>query len=602
MSLCFVWVTQKGIDKHFRLFYIRFFRSKTIKNKHRFALKGPDRVSEVARMKPRPTYEELEMRVKELERKLSGRLSFEYLVKYISTSFVNLPVARIDQGISRAIRLLAEFIGASRSAIFIVSDDVKTFENTHSWDDAEPDNDDHRDEPIPFEQFGFFWEQLCRSEFVIINRGEDIPRKAIAEREWYEKHGFRSLLFIPMILEKRIYGLLSFSGPPHEIKHWPEDFIVLIRLIADRFMNLLNRKRVEIALSRSKKLAEALLNATSDSATLITTSGVILAANSSFLQRMGKRAGELIGRSMYDFVSPGISQSRKVQIERVIRDGLPVIFEDEENENMYYNVIYPVFDSSGLVDKLAFYSHDITGIKCAENSIRSLTNELIIAQEKERQRIASDLHDNVAQELASLRIHCEALFDQIPGMSVHARDVISGFSKTIKSSIETVRDLAYELQPPGFERMGLVRTLYRYCEDFSQKIGIRVDFISGGMNTLRLDFNMENTLHRLVREALANVKEHSGASKVVVRLVATYPIIMLRIEDNGKGFDVSTLRALYNDNRNMGLKNMEGRVRLQNGKLRILSKPGKGTRVIVELPFAQSSLAPVQQHAHCADS
>ncbi len=217
-------------------------------------------------MQRKPTYSELEERVKELERKLNGRLSFEYLVKFISTSFVNLPLDRIDEAINRAIRLLGEFIGASKSAIYLVSDDVKTFVNTHAWNDEDPERQGRSEPPIPFQRFGYFWEQLCRSEFVIINRAGDIPAQAVLEQEWYEGNGFRSLLFIPMILDRRIYGLLSFSGPPHEIRLWPEEFIILIRLIADRFMNLLNRKNVEMALVQSKKLTESLLNATGDSA------------------------------------------------------------------------------------------------------------------------------------------------------------------------------------------------------------------------------------------------------------------------------------------------------------------------------------------------
>ncbi len=546
-------------------------------------------------MKPRPTYKELETRVKELERKLNGRLSFEYLIKYISTSFVNLPVDQIDPAINRAIRLLGEFIGASRSAIFTVSDDVKTFENTHVWSDEEPDGQGQLRAPIPFERFGYFWEQLCRKEFVIINRCDDIPAQATAEREWYESNGFRSLLFIPMILGKRIFGLLSFSGPPHEIKNWPEEFIILIRLIADRFMNLLNRKNVEFALLNSKRLTESLLDATTDSAMLITAQGTILTANASFCRMLGRKPSEIAGASLFHLTPQELVNNRKAQIERVIEEKTRISFEDETEDRCYHHVFYPVFNSSGNVDKLAYYCHDVTQVKRVEKSIRHLTNELIKGQENERQKIANDLHDNVAQELASLRIHCDALFEQIPGMSPHAKDVVSGFSRTIKNSIETVRELAYELQPPGFDRQGLVKTLYNYGEEFSQKTGIRVDFFSAGMNSLRLDFNTENTFHRIVREALNNVRDHSGADKVVIRLVASYPTVMLRIEDNGKGFDVTAFKNRGNGNKPKGLKNMEGRVRLQNGKLRILSKPGAGTRILAEIPFSKDIHSPTVQ-------
>lgn len=538
-------------------------------------------------MQRKPTYSELEERVKELERKLNGRLSFEYLVKFISTSFVNLPLDRIDEAINRAIRLLGEFIGASKSAIYLVSDDVKTFVNTHAWNDEAPERQGRSEPPIPFQRFGYFWEQLCRSEFVIINRAGDIPAQAVLEQEWYEGNGFRSLLFIPMILDRRIYGLLSFSGPPHEIRLWPEEFIILIRLIADRFMNLLNRKNVEMALVQSKKLTESLLNATGDSAMLITPTAVILAVNDAYCQMTGKKVSELIGRNLLSLTPKDLVHQRKTQIERAVVEKKQVGFDEESGERSLRHVVYPVFNGSGAVDKLACYTHDLTGIRRVERSIRGLTHELIRSQENERLKIASSLHDHVAQELASLRIHCDALFEQIPGMPPHARDLVSGFSKTIKSSITTVRDLAYELQPPGFDGQSLVTSLYRYCEEFSRKHGIRVDFFTGGMDTLTVDFNTENTVHRIVQEALANIKAHAGAGRAVVRLVASFPIIMLRIEDDGKGFDVTSLKTRKNGNRPMGLISMEGRVRLQNGKLRVRSKPGMGTRILAELPFQQ---------------
>jgi signal transduction histidine kinase len=543
-------------------------------------------------MTTRPTYEELESRVRELERKLSGRLSFEYLIKYISTSFINLSVDKIDAGINRALRLLSEFIEASMGAIYTVSPEASMFDRAHFLSEtSSSEGGSNPDEKIPFERFGYFREQLCRSEFVIVNQLDDIPQKAALEREWYEKSGHRSLLIIPMILENRIYGLLSFSGPPRTTKHWPEEFIVLIRLIADRFMNLLNRKKYELALIRSKKMVESLLNATSDSAMLIGLRGTVLAINTSFSARLGKDPSTLTGLNIHENFPQGLPKNLKTHLESVIRDGQPAHFEDEHGERTYYNVVYPVMGSKNTVEKLAYYSHDISNIRRSEYDIRTLTNELIKSQEKERLKIAAGLHDNVAQELASLRIHCDALFDEIPEMPSKARGMLSGFSKTIKNSIETVREMAYELQPPGFDNKGLVETLYRYCEEFSHKNGIQVDFYTGGMNTIRLDFTTENNIHRLVQEALNNVRLHSGASQVVIRLVATSPNIILRIEDNGKGFDLSNVKAKNQGRKKVGLKAMEGRVKLMDGTMKVLSRQDKGTRIVVEIPFNQDTAA-----------
>jgi two-component system NarL family sensor kinase len=116
------------------------------------------------------------------------------------------------------------------------------------------------------------------------------------------------------------------------------------------------------------------------------------------------------------------------------------------------------------------------------------------------------------------------------------------------------------------------------------------------MDDLKLDFDTEINLYRLIQEALTNVKKHADASRATVRLVATHPNIILRIEDDGKGFDVEghLLRAL--DEKRMGLQGMEERGNLLNGKLRIQSRLGEGTRISVEVPYKEKRVGSEKKH------
>jgi PAS domain S-box-containing protein len=227
---------------------------------------------------------------------------------------------------------------------------------------------------------------------------------------------------------------------------------------------------------------------------------------------------------------------------------------------------------------------DITERIQAEEKIRALTQQLIKAQENERNRIAGYLHDKVAQDLSGLKIGLETLYDsrQEPPSPIKAK--IYELSKILQESITAVRDLSYDLRPPGMDQLGLVRTVCQYCEDFSEKNNVEVDLYTGGMKDLKLDFDTEINLYRLIQEGLNNIKKHAQAEKVAIRLVASSPNILLRIEDNGSGFDVKRRLSRSLKEKRMGLSSMEERVSLLGGSMKISSRPSKGTKIFIEVP------------------
>ncbi len=226
---------------------------------------------------------------------------------------------------------------------------------------------------------------------------------------------------------------------------------------------------------------------------------------------------------------------------------------------------------------------DITRRKRADEHIHTLTQELIKAQEGERQRIARDLHDHVAQNLGALKITCETLFMNQLENPEQMKKSIRNFSGVLSESISSVRDIAYNLRPPNLDQMGLIRTIAQYCEDFSEKSDLEVDFFSAGMEHVSLDFDMEINLYRLIQEALNNVKKHSGAGKVIIRIVASSPDIIVRIEDNGRGFEVEKRMNESIHEKRMGLKSMEERVRLLGGDMTIKSRPNEGTKILIKV-------------------
>ena len=181
---------------------------------------------------------------------------------------------------------------------------------------------------------------------------------------------------------------------------------------------------------------------------------------------------------------------------------------------------------------------DISDQKQANDQVRILSQQLIKAQEDERRMISRELHDRVAQDLSTLLIGLDTLFDQHPNVIPEARKKALAFSEILKGTIGAVRDLSYDLLLPGLDDMGLIPALSMYCEEFAEKNSLKVDFQATGMSALRLDFDTEMNLYRLIQEGLNNIRRHAAAGQAFVKLVGTYPNIILRIEDDGKGFDV----------------------------------------------------------------
>ncbi len=237
-------------------------------------------------------------------------------------------------------------------------------------------------------------------------------------------------------------------------------------------------------------------------------------------------------------------------------------------------------------------AHDITDKKQTEIRIQTLTHDLIKAQENERERIARDLHDRVAQDLSTSRIICETLFDNHPDVPDETLSKVARLSSMLQKTIRNIRDIAYDLRPPILDQLGLVRAVFRHCEEFSETEGIPIDFHSVGVDKLNLGLDMEINLYRLIQEALNNIRKHAKATRIRINMVTSFPNLLLRITDNGKGFDMEKHKTAEVNRKRMGLRSMEERVSLLHGNLDIQSKPGSGTRVLIEVPFSDKKPDP----------
>lgn len=234
-----------------------------------------------------------------------------------------------------------------------------------------------------------------------------------------------------------------------------------------------------------------------------------------------------------------------------------------------------------LIDAVADLLGQIIRSRRAGEQLRRLSGELMKARESERQRIARELHDKTAQDLSLLKIGLGQLLHGPDPLPEALAAQVRRLSDMAAGIIGEVRGLSYALMPPELEQLGLPAAAARLCARFREEQGVEVEFSCEAVDALDIDFETQINLYRIIQEALANVRRHAGARRVRVVLVATHPTLLLRVEDDGAGFDPQAAPAREDA---MGLLSMRERTRLLGGTFALRSRPGKGTRIVVEAP------------------
>jgi signal transduction histidine kinase len=239
-------------------------------------------------------------------------------------------------------------------------------------------------------------------------------------------------------------------------------------------------------------------------------------------------------------------------------------------------------------------SNDITERKKAEDALRqahdelecrvrertgqlvSLTAELSLAEEKERRRIATELHDQVGQPLLMSKIRLDSLSPDLPGEEIEA--AIGEIREQISRTIEEIRSLTFQLSPPLLYEVGFEAAVEWLAEELEERHGLKAEFQDDGKPK---PLNQETgvALYQMVRELLVNVVKHAKAKKVRVSIEKARDKIIIGVTDDGTGFEASENLWHGNGKRGFGLFNIRQRLEYMGGKLEIESKAGHGTRV-----------------------
>ena len=223
-------------------------------------------------------------------------------------------------------------------------------------------------------------------------------------------------------------------------------------------------------------------------------------------------------------------------------------------------------------------------IRRNRQELRRLTEKLFQSQEEERRRIARELHDESGQSLTAVKLALERLEQNVSSQEKGLKEEIGEIIRMVQRTSSEIRRLSYHLHPTLLSDLGLEPALDLYFKEIKNHTGHNIEFSMVGFDR-RLDVDMETVFYRFSQEALTNTLKHSGADNFRLSIIKSYPKIIFRAEDDGIGFDTQIIGS---DKRNLGLLGMRERTSLLGGTFQLRSKPGEGTRIRIEIPFAES--------------
>jgi len=221
--------------------------------------------------------------------------------------------------------------------------------------------------------------------------------------------------------------------------------------------------------------------------------------------------------------------------------------------------------------------------KQAEEALSSVGYKVIEAEERERQRIARDLHEDIGQRVTMLVIEIEQLkAGSLNGVEVPSR--IDALLKQNKELLTDIKTLAHELYSPRLEYLHIAGVMRSFCRDFGEQKRVEIAFRSHGLpNLVPPDISL--CLFRVLQAALHNAAEYSGVREFDVQLNGTSDEIHLTISDRGVGFNLETTKT----SRGLGLNHMRERLKLVKGSFSVDSQPKRGTTIHARVPLSLGS-------------
>jgi PAS domain S-box-containing protein len=223
----------------------------------------------------------------------------------------------------------------------------------------------------------------------------------------------------------------------------------------------------------------------------------------------------------------------------------------------------------------------------AEAARKDLRRQLIRAEERQRKRLARDLHDRLGQHLTGFSLELRQARNEARD-NPQLEDILARLAELAEVMTRDARELALELRPPELDDIGIASALETYLAQWTKRFGIVVDLEVAAIDARASSGEPATVIYRILQEAMTNVARHAGASTVSVILAQTDGYLNLIVEDDGAGFDADDITRRDPRDQRYGLAGMRERAEIAGGSVTVESAAGRGTTVFARIPLEES--------------
>jgi two-component system CheB/CheR fusion protein len=404
----------------------------------------------------------------------------------------------------------------------------------------------------------------------------------MADRELM--NDIRSVLSSLQPIEREIYtiksdGFLRRVLPYRTQKDQIEGVVITYTDLADRI-------RAATQVKEARDFAEAVIKTLREPLLVLNDDLVVQSANAAFYRVFELEPGQVTGRRVFDVGAhewniPELRQLLEKAVsthEAIINYEIRREFAGVGERVLCVNANVLINDSETTI-LLAF--EDITIRLEAERTRTEALRKLVTYDEKERHRLALELHDETGQHLTAFLLGLASLRDTYANLP-DVQQVVRELHDKAEELARNLHGISLQLRPRALDDHGLEQAVLNYLEDIRHRHGLEVDFHRAGPELGRLPPVIETVLYRVTQEALTNVLKHARARRVSVVITRRRKEVHLIIEDDGGGFDPTIMEG---NGKSLGLRGMRERVMLAKGSLTVESRPGAGTTVFARLPI-----------------
>jgi PAS domain S-box-containing protein len=462
---------------------------------------------------------------------------------------------------------------------------------------AENDKDDKRVTPVAqrgyedgyLESIEIRWDESERGRgptgTAIRSGTPSVVRNILADpsfspwRDEAKQRGFNSVIALPLADEDQTLGALTIYAVEQDA--FDADEVSLLSDLADDLAygiaTLRARAQHEIAsqaLSHFESKAHALLDAMPDTMMILTSSGECLDVRTAKGGNAWRPSSEFRGQHLSTFLPSAVSEKYIHHLMKTL----------ERERRQVFEYTLTADGSAQVFEARIVKMQEQRVLAIVRDITERKAHEAII--EEERERIARDLHDGLAQSLYFLGLKIDFLAKQVLQNPETTHQELRALKKTVQASIQEIRRTIFALRPVDLDA-GFDIATRTYVREFGEQAGLQIDYSFDG-NEDDLPRVLEPVLFRLVQEALNNVAKHAGSNRAWVDLtIHPAQAAILEIRDNGIGFNADRLPTA--NGAKLGLSQMHQRVAAAGGTFSVNSVPTQGTTLHAEIPITQTA-------------